>query len=182
MEGIYLTPISRLIEIALAVSGIVILYFMGRIFVSKHAWGDGAQYEMLGLSAPQRDDVDALDNVASVREVTASGGPIAGAAVADAADSGAADVDVAAPGAADMEQTFAAVEEDHAVLEGVVGLEDRIVRFGFTLALSYLAITWFGILSLAMWLLTLPVVYLFGTAVVGKDPLYRWFGLTTEFD
>lgn len=145
MEGIYLTPISRLIEIALAVSGIVILYFMGRIFVSKHAWGDGAEYEMLGLSAPERDDVDVLDNVDSVREVTAA-------------------------------------EEEHAVLEGVVGLEDRIVRLGFTLALSYLAITWFGILSLAMWLLTLPVLYLFGTAVVGKDPLYRWFGLTTEFD
>lgn len=154
MEGIYLTPISRLIEIGLAVSGIVIVYLMARLFVSRHAWGEGAEYEMLGLATPERlNDADA------------------GALGANAGNEGRS---AFAP--------KASVKEDVAALQGLVGLEDRIVRFGFTLALMYLAITWFGIRSLAMWLLIVPVLYLFGTALVGKDPIYRWFGLTTEFD
>lgn len=153
MEGVYLTPISRLLEIILAVSGIVIVYLMARLFLSRHAWGDGAQYEMLDLATPERDDFDMVDETGVGQEESA---------------------------VVTAESEF--VEKDHAALEGLVGLEDRIVRFGFTLALSYLSITWFGIRSLAMWLLVLPVLYLAGTALAGKDPIYRWLGLSTQFD
>lgn len=153
--GVYLTPISRLIEIGLAVGGIVIVYLMVRLFVSRHAWGEGAEYEMLGLAPPEGDGFE----------------PDSDARVAGAG------VGVVAEG-----EYAGAEEEDRAALKGLIGLEDRIVRFGFTIALTYLAITWFGIRSLAMWLSVAPVVYMLATALVGRDPIYRWFGLTTEFD
>src|SRR5690625_4297726 len=145
-----MSPISKIIEIGLAVSAVVILYFMARIFVSKHAWGDGAQYEMLDLPTPPQEDFGVLD------------------AADDAVD----------------EATLAtlAEEEDAAAQQGLIGMEDRIVRFGFTIALTYLSITWFGIRSMAMWLLIAPVLYLLVTALVGRDPIYKRLGLTTEFD
>lgn len=147
-----MTPASRIIEIGLAVSALVILYFMARIFISKHAWGDGAQYEMLDLPTPERENFDMLDET-----------ELGSASMAEAAFHG-------------------DEEDDLAAEQGLIGMEDRIVRFGFTLALSYLSITWFGIRSVAMWFLALPVLYFVITAMVGRDPIYRALGLTTEFD
>src|SRR5690625_4754459 len=151
MEAVYMSPISRILEIGLAVSAIAILFFMARIFVSKHAWGDGAQYEMLDLPTPAEDDFGILDE--------------SRAAVDGWADDASMDA-----------------EADEAAKQGLLGLEDRIVRFGFTLALTYLSVTWFGIRSMAMWLLIVPVLYLLVTAFSGKDPIYKRFGLSTEFD
>lgn len=154
-----MTPISRILEIGLAVSGIAILYFMARIFVSKHAWGDGAQYEMLDLPTPDRENFEALDARGQVHAATTLAATDAHVAV-----------------------DIRGEESDYAAERGLIGLEDRIVRFGFTLALTYISITWFGIRSMAMWLLALPVLYLLITAFVGRDPIYKMFGLTTEFD
>lgn len=127
MTGIYLTPVSRLIEIALGVSGLAILLFAARAFLSSHAWGDGAEYDMLDLPRPKAKE-----------------------------------------------------KQRPTAPPGTIGVEDRIVRFGFSFALGYLAGTWFGIGSLAMWILCLPVVYFILTALTGKDPIYRKLGLTTQ--
>src|SRR5690625_4475060 len=153
MEAVYMSPISRILEIGLAVSAIAILFFMARIFVSKHAWGDGAQYEMLDLPTPAEEDFGMLD-----------------------------DSEASPVSASDATGLPGGVDEDGAEQQGLIGLEDRIVRFGFTIALSYLSITWFGIFSMAMWLLIGPVTYLLVTAFAGKDPIYKWLGLTTEFE
>lgn len=153
MQGIYWTPISRVLEIVLGIGAIAIVYLMARSFMSKHAWGDGAQYEMLGLEVPE-----------------------------DVGEDGAGDLDLRQDVRAGLAVKELEHDKDEAVLQGLIGLEDRIVRFGFTIALTYLSITWFGIRSMAMWLLALPVLYLLVTAFVGKDPIYRRLGLTTQFD
>lgn|SRR5690625_2660767 len=127
MSGVYLSPVSRLIEIALGVSGLAILVFTARAFLSSDAWGDGAEYDMLDLPRPKGKK---------------------------------ARVPNAPP--------------------GTLGIEDRVVRLGFSFALGYLAGTWFGIGSLAMWVLLAPVAYFLITGVRGKDPIYRKLGLTTR--
>lgn len=132
MSGeIYLSAASRWIEIGLAVSGVLILFFAWRAFMSFHAWGEGAEYEMLGIDAPRPG------------------------------------TERPAPGSRRHEA-------------GTVGAEDRIVRIGFTIALSYLGTTWFGVGSPAMWIMAGPIVYLMITALAGRDPLYRRFGITTQ--
>lgn len=127
MPDVYLTPISRFIEIALGVSGLAILLFAARAFLSSDAWGDGAEYDMLDLPRPK-----------------------------------------------------AKKKQGQSAPPGTIGVEDRIVRLGFSFALGYLAGTWFGIGSLAMWILCLPVVYFLITSLTGKDPIYRRLGLTTH--
>lgn len=156
MGGIYWSPISRLLEIVLGAGAIAIVYLMARSFMSKHAWGDGAEYEMLDLAMPGEDADEAA--LAELGEETGGVRPTS-----------------------DVETDFG-VEEDTAALQGLIGLEDRIVRFGFSIALLYLSITWFGIQSVAMWLFMTPVFYLAVTGFIGKDPVYRWVGISTHFD
>lgn len=173
MDGIYMTPISKFIEIALAISGLVILYFASKIFASNHAWGDGAEYEMLDLEP----------------ETTYSGAARSQATRSDAARSEAAHRvavhtvdargDIGAPSSAAVASDVH--RHDDPAARGVVGVEDRIVRLGFTIALTYLAITWFGINSPAMWGLIAPVLYMGATAIIGRDPVYRRLRLTTKF-
>lgn len=44
--------ISGWLEPILAASGVALLFFIAKGLMSSHAWGDGAEYEMLDLPAP----------------------------------------------------------------------------------------------------------------------------------
>lgn len=149
-DSIYMSPWSHLIEVGLVVAGLLIMFLIFRTFGSRHAWGEGAEYEMLDLPMP--DEAEATMTATSVQ-------------AADATAS-------VATGEAD--------EPDEAI--GFMGLEDRIVRGGFSIALIYISITFFGVRSLAMWILLAPIVYFAVTCAVGRDPLYRMFGISTKFD
>lgn len=112
--------------------------------MSRAAWGEGAEYEMMDMEPPQRHATVPIEH------------------------------------GKHQESTWKECPEEETV--GLIGIEDRIVRIGFSIALTYLAITWFGIRSLAMWVLTVPVLYFVITSMVGKDPIYTMFGLTTKVE
>lgn len=122
------------LEVALAIGGLLILLFASRAFMSRHAWGDGAEYEMLDLAIPHHEPAST--------------------------------------------QRQAGREHGR---PGAVGLEDRVIRFGFFIALNYLAFTWFGIGSPAMLAFVLAGMYALVTGWVGRDPLYALFGVSTTF-
>ncbi len=142
------------LEGGLALSGLLILLFAARAFMSRHAWSEGAEYEMLDLPVPQ----EGAGGVGSQTEDGVDGavGEAGGAAAAAELSS-----------------------RERAVRPGEVGLEDRVVRFGFVIALNYLAFTWFGFGSPAMVAFVVLSLYALVTACVGRDPVYTRFGIST---
>ena len=203
------------LEGALALSGVLILLFAARAFMSRHAWSDGAEYEMLDMEIPRHADVgdphsgdasrnafrntdDGADDSADdgterngVRDAVceASGntdrftgsnadrmtggntGRMTGGNTEYTADSGSTGV----AGRGEMRHP------GNRERRGALGLEDRVVRFGFVVALNYLAFTWFGLGTPAMLAFVTLGAYSLLTACFGRDPIYAYFGITTTF-
>lgn len=142
------------LEIGLAFSGVVIIFFAARALMTDHAWGDGAEYEMLGLETPS--DVGG----------SADGGPSFGGA------SG------AALGGPVPDERGGKNPEGH---RGWLGIEDRIVRVGIGIGSGFLAFTWFGKGTPAMWILVTVSAYSLITFIAGRDPIYKKMGWSTRF-
>lgn len=71
-----MTPLGSLLEGLLAVGGLTILALIAKGLMSSHAWGDGAEYEMLDMDVSERELEGTADSGSStITPGEGDGGP-----------------------------------------------------------------------------------------------------------